>query len=263
MSSAASRPEIALLRRWLAAAVGFVILVPFAYDFPDKAAVLVPVAMPFVAAIAIQVRSLGAQLAARAAWWSNLALGAILTLTGGRSDGRYGVYLCVGAGGALLIAGRAGVADATRRTGFAPAAFKNTLLALMILALADASTFLLIGLIEPREPGMLLIVASVVLCVGFVGLYRLALWGVLVNVITSTIVAVVIGTRLVPLDKEIMMPIAILGGLQLAVAAPMLLSLVTGRAPRAIPQRVSAMGAAVLITVLMLVSVASRFRWFS
>lgn len=248
------------LRRTVSAAMGFLTLIPFIHHHDiTEPAVLIPMAMPLVAAGAVWGGSLGAQLLARAAWWSNLVLGLMIAVIGSSSEQDYTIFLSLGAGTALLVTGRAGVPAASERTGFAPTRFRTTLLALMVLALADASTLLLFGLLDLGRAWPLAL-AGTALLVGFVGLYRIRLWGVLLNTATSLGLAFVLATRIVRVDSDLNTPLIALGLLQALVAAPMLASLLLDRPLPALPQRDAGRlgGAIVALAMLACVSLASR-----
>jgi hypothetical protein len=86
---------------------------------------------------------------------------------------------------ALAVAGRT---EATFDTTFAPVAFRRTLLASLVLAVADAQfLFLYAGLEIERHDraAVLLLAAGVVLGVAIAGLYRLRVWALLVLVVTT------------------------------------------------------------------------------
>ena len=144
--------------------------------------------------------------------------------------------LAVGCGGALLLVGRKGLGEAGERAGYSPSAFRSSLLLLMVLALADAQTFLLFSLLEWDDgmvgsggAGLMLLCAGVLLVVGFIGLYRLAAWGALLNVATCAVVLVLALSRAVEVNSDIRPVVAILTSLQLLVAAPMMASLAVRR----------------------------------
>jgi hypothetical protein len=202
----------------------------------DRGKLLLPIGALVAAALLIHLRGLGPQLVARAAYWANLGLGTIVCVLGGSHERTSGVALAAGCGAALLLVGRHGIGEAGERAGYAPSAFRSSLLLLMVLALADAQTFFLFSLLEwddgklgSSDAGVMLFGAGVLLVIGFVGLYRLAIWGALLNVATCACVLLLTLSRGVRLDSDFRPVVAILTSLQLVVAAPMMVSLVLRR----------------------------------
>jgi len=194
----------------------------------DEPTVWIPAVFLLVAAVVVHVPRLGLQLLARAGWWSNLALGMILTLMGSDGELRSGASLAVGCGVALLVAGP-GLAAASERDGFAPAQSRTALLVLMVLALADAQTFALFGAIEDHPAGFVLLALAAAYVGGFVGLVRLAAWGPVVTTATSVVALVVFGLRLVRVDKDFVPVIVALASLQILAGGTVLLAAVRGR----------------------------------
>ena len=87
--------------------------------------------------------------------------------------------------------------------------------------------------------------------VGFVGLYRLAPWGAILNALTSVIVFLLALSSPNGLDSAIRTIILILTGVHALAAAPMLVSLFTGlRLPQASPRVRARLGAAIILCVV-------------
>jgi hypothetical protein len=227
----------------------------------ERAPGMIPVVALALAALAIHLPRLGPQLAARAAWWSSFGLGVLLCLIGKPPARMPGVILVLSCGAALLLIGRKELGAAGEQGGYAPTAFRSTLLLLMVLALADAQTFLLVGLIVLQEPSaehtrsIVLIVASAVYFVGFLGLYRLAVWGALLNVAISTGLLLVFATGAVRADTSVSGLVAVLTAIHIAAAAPMLFALVTRRQLPQPGPRLRAFGASAVIVAVGLGSV--------
>lgn len=224
--------------------------------------VALPIGLLLASGAVVAVPRLGPQLAARAIWWSNLALGAVLALLGGRSERDAGAVLALACGGALLVIGRKGLAEAGEREGFAPAAFRSSLLLLMVFALADAQTFLLFGIVSmmgrvagDHPVGPVLVAFGVAYVVGFVGLYRVKLWAALLDAGVSLLALVSIPFLLPVNDREIMLFLALVAASHCLVATPMLASLVTGRPLPALAPGARRIGQVVAIGGLMLLSV--------
>lgn len=219
---------------------------------------MMPIMGLVLAGLASPFAALEAQLFARAVEWSNLGLGVVLTLLGSSRERERGVLLALSCGVTLLALGRAGLVESERRAKFVPAAFRSSLLLLMVLALADAQSFGLFGAAILREApgsGALLLAAAAALTVGFLLLMRLSLVGLFVNV--AACLGVLVLTLVATLDK--LSPVLFtLAAVHLLVAAPTL-ALATRRRPVGVTlsPRARAIGATGAIVALMLLSIAS------
>jgi hypothetical protein len=145
-------------------------------------ALWIPTALLGAAAVLCHHRHVGSQLVARAAFWSNLILGVLAMVIGGHSERPIGLALAASTAGALLLLGRRGLDGHARTGSFRPLAFRTTLLAIMVMALADAQSLLLFGTLELegwRDDGRSLVMFGIagLLVLGLVGLYRLRAWG--------------------------------------------------------------------------------------
>jgi hypothetical protein len=221
--------------------------------------VYIPVVATALGALVIHFRALGAQLLGRALFWSNFVLGSFLCFLGSSSDESASIGLLVGCGLALLLAERRALAEAADARGFRPASFAGTIELLMVLALADAQTCLLLGLLSKTHHAELLLIAAVGLIVGFVGLYRLVLWGVVVTMSTATALSLTMLSGIFGMN-DAQVPFGLLFGLQVLAPLPMLYSLAT---KRALPQpnpRLRSLAASVLVGVVMIVSLTAAFR---
>lgn len=252
-------------RRARAIAAGVVALVGAALfrqklGVDPKPVAWLPVIGPLVAALLVQFPSLGAQLLARGLWWSNVVLGVILVYAGTRNESLLGLPLVLGCGAALVLADRRALAAAAERADFRPVAYAGTIQLLMVLALADAPTLLLFTQVESRlgpTPGSAALgVAAIGLLVGFIGLYRVALWGVLVTAGTSLALGVALASGAAHIDHHLDRPLTAICVVQVLVAAPMLLSLATRRPLPVVPPRVRGALATALLVALALGSVA-------
>jgi hypothetical protein len=161
------------------------------------------------------------------------------------------------AGGALLVAGRKQLGEASVTAGYMPAALKSALMLLMVFALADAQTFLFFGTAELMDgndklgvpPAMIAI--GLGYAIGFAGLFRLRVWGVLVNGALSALVLVLLySTRLVR-SEEPRTFLAILAALHLVVAAPVGFAALLGAQLPALPSRLRGWGADAVVVALM------------
>jgi hypothetical protein len=219
----------------------------------------IPVIGPVVAALLVQFPSLGPQLLARGLWWSNVVLGVILVFAGTRKESLLGLPLVLGCGAAIALADRRSLAAAAERADFRPTAYAGTIQLLMVLALADAPTLLLFTQVESRHgmtpASMALGAAAMALLVGFVGLYRVSLWGVLVTAGTSLALGLALVSGAVSIDHDLNRPLTVLCAVQVLVAAPMLLSLATRRPLPAVSPRVRGALATALLVAVALCSV--------
>jgi hypothetical protein len=252
------RTAVPLLRRLAVGAAGLLGVVPLILDEWDEAAIWIPVVFLAAAAVAVHVPRLGVQLLARAAWWSGLGLGTILCTLGSRRESVQGLFLSLGCGVALLGAGQ-GLREATERAGFAASTSRSGLLLLMVLCLADAQTFALMGTVQwgrsgPSGPVMFGLAALWV--VAFVGMVRLAGWATLLAAATSVLALVTVGSQLVRVDGDFLPVVWALCSVQLLCAVPVLSGALRGRPLfPPVPARARAVAAAIAIALLMLVAV--------
>lgn len=148
--------------------------------------------------------------------------------------------------------------EATARGGYAPIAFRGTLQIVMVLALADMLTLLLLGSLSMEDHrgsgGVAFFAAALAMAVGFAGLYRLEIWGVLVTLATAIALGLGLLSRAVRCDDDFMPALLVLCALQLAVPAPMLASVAMKRPLPKLPKHVASIVGAALIGLVMLVA---------
>jgi hypothetical protein len=190
-------------------------------------------------------RSTGAQLLARAIWWSAFASGG---LTAGfaaetRDLAATGLVMTLATSTALLIAGRRGLDRDT--LGFAPAAYRAPIMISMIMALADAqgvgwlgATRLSFALSYGSDGDLVyqavaMIACSAVALVALYGLYRLRLWGLVLSAVTTLAIGVLAFTRVLGLADAGPIPYAFAASaaVQLALLVPLFIAIVRRRAP--------------------------------
>lgn len=258
-------PSLRKLVVGLAGVLGGLVLV-FGMHGGGTDELAIPLVELVIAAVVVHLPALGPQLFARAVWWSNLGLGAIICLLGNSNsaNSRPAFLFVVLCAFALLAVGRRGLGDAGERGGYAPAAFKSSLLLLMVLALADAQTFFLFIVLVWRDQehlGTTLVLGPAVAAyvVGFVGLYRLRPWGAFLNALASLVLLVVTAARVTEMDRELRHIVEVLTAVHVLAAAPMLLSLGTGRALPAVGPRVRAVLGVGAVLAVVLVSGAYAF----
>lgn len=248
----------------LAAAVGLLSL-----GHGDAWKLAVAIAALCVAALVVHLPRLGPQVVARAAWWANLGLGTAFCVFGGSSERQGGLLVSLTCGAALLVIGRKGLAEASERAGYAPAAFRSSLLLLMALALADAQTFGLFAIISYsdryqdrlRLSFYLLGAVAAVFTLGFVGLYRLRLWGAVLNLITAVVFALVVLSGVADFDHQVAQLLMVLCAGQVVAATPMMVGLIRGKPLPAAPPWLRGAGASSAVIALMLLSAILAVRW--
>jgi hypothetical protein len=140
------------------------------------------------------------------------------------------------------------------------------LMLLMIFALADAQTFLLFGTVgiidhssKLGEPALMTMI-GLVYALGFVGLYRLHVWGALLNAGLSAVVLVLLFTTPMLRDFDLRLFLGLLAGAHVLVAAPVGLSVLGGRQLPALPPRVRGAVTTLVIGLLMTVSLVMFLR---
>lgn len=189
-------------------------------------------------------RSTGAQLLARAIWWSAFASGG---LTAGFAAEIHdlavtGLVMTLATSTALLVAGRRGLdRDAL---GFAPAAYRAPILISMIMALADAQgvgwlgiSRLCFALTYDIDGGFVgqavaMLACSTVALVAVYGLYRLHLWGFVLSVISTLAIGILAFTPVLGLPAgPIPYAFAASAAVQLALLVPLFIAIIRRRAP--------------------------------
>lgn len=214
------------------------------------------------AAVVIHVGSLGAQILARAVWWSNLALGVVITILASGSDQSGGLGLALGCGAALLVVGNHRLASATSAAGYVPAALRGMLLLLMVFALADAQTFLLFGSIDlidgkwnRLELSFTMLPIGIAYVAGFVGLYRLQIWGAIVSITTSAVVLALLGLTSLFHEIDKLQPfLAVLAIVHIVTATPVTIAALRGKQLVSISPQLRRVVASVVTAGLMLLA---------
>lgn len=157
--------------------------------------VLITAGLLLIAPFLNRQSTLGPQIVARALWWQAAFLGVLIVTTGSREV--TGILMAIGGVGAILAAGRSGLANKT--DAFVPVQFRRTLLLSLVLAIADLEALLLYGSIflEERFSSSLhylpstiaFFIAGAAMAVSVLGLYRLKVWGLAACVISNVCVA--------------------------------------------------------------------------
>jgi len=197
-------------------------------------ALWLPAALLVAAAGLVWHRQLASQLLARAVLWSNLILGVLITALGHGRERMIAVALAAATSGALLLLGRRGLGEGTPGT-FAPIAFRRTLLALMVMALADAQTLIFFGTLTFEDSFAYASRAAVYfalgggLLLGIIGLYRLRVWGLLLHAASCGALIATALAGVLRLPVELGWALVATAVAQLVISAPLAFRLVRGR----------------------------------
>jgi hypothetical protein len=223
-------------------------------------ALWIPSGLLAVSALLLHHRSLGAQLTARAVFWSNLILGTLIAISSSSSERMIAGGLAIATGSALLAVGRRGLDEAPGP--FVPVAFRATLIGIVVMALADAQSLLLFGALSVAEPSLvvphtnyLALSFALALTVGIVGIYRLKLWGVALNVATNCALAVVALSGRLALPTPLAWAYTATAALQLLATTPLVIALARGKARPSAPSlssRSAVLGGAFVIALMAL-----------
>jgi len=222
-----------------------------------KLAVVPPVALLVLSAVLTHRRHLGSQLLSRAVWWSLLVLGTLLTGSPSAIERHIGLVMALCDGAALLSVGRLGLDDPATAGSFVPRSFRSSLLALLVMALADAQAFLVFALVDVdrlnRNVPSLSLLCAAALVVAGVGLYRLKVWGLLACVLGNATIVALIGSDYLPVPAPLSWAYFGTSALQIILAAPILATMLGApppqrRAPRSLGRVV---GPVLAIVVLM------------
>lgn len=148
-----------------------------------------PVLLLGGSAVLVQCASIGAQLLARAVWWSNLILATIVCCSSGHTE-RIALAMALGSGLAILVGGRAALE--AREGSFVPVAFRGSLTAILVMALADVQSLVLFGALAAQADSYTalhgavgLLSVAVAMSIAVYGLYRLRLWGLVLTALTN------------------------------------------------------------------------------
>lgn len=262
-------PRLGLGRRVLAsagsliAAAGIPVMVamsPFGPDLEDALSLSIPTLLCVLATFLLHRRHLGSQILARATWWSNLILGMLVSISG--TDGEVvGIMLALGSGLALLAMGRAGLDEEAPAGRFHPVAFRGSLILALVMALADTQSLLFFGVLSIMEPfpSVLPLACAVVMAVAVLGLYRLAVWGLALNLVANVAIAGMGLTGILKLPDPIVAALVTTAVLQLLLPLPLLVALMRGAPARPRRGRNLWPALAVVVVVMMALSAYAVF----
>lgn len=191
-----------------------------------------PVSLLFVSAILVHRRSIGAQLLARAIWWSNLVLGVLISSAGNGHERKIAVVLALASGLALLVSGREQLETSPGR--FAPIAFRGSFTAILVMALADVQSLFLFGMLSSMDNGgrgtsaVALLSVAIAMMIAVIGLFRLRAWGLVLAAI-SNVALVLVAMRFGGFLPELLIQAYVLSAaVQLALMVPIVRALLRG-----------------------------------
>ncbi len=183
-------------------------------------------------------RHLGSQLLVRANWWSNLLLGVIITTSSNTHERHLAAGLALATGGALLALGRRGLDDAPG--AFAPNAFRATLMAILVMAMADAQSLLLFGTLHleshSAHSSVPLLACGFLAVIGIFGIYRLKLWGVVLNFVANILIAICAISGIFDIPRVLVVAYLVTAGLQAVLTFPLWIAVARGRAAPSEPK---------------------------
>jgi len=207
------------------------------------AALWLPTGFLLAAALLVHHRHVGSLLLVRAVLWSNLLLGTVVCWYGGSSDRHVAPILALANGAALLLLGRRGLDGGAQNGRFVPMAFRGALVAILVMALADAQTLLFFGSLYFQLSGvdLRLVVPPLLIAGAFLGsvagLYRLRVWGLALDAVASLGLLAFATTDLLRLGPMFNIVFAGSAIFQLVLVASVVVRLARGAAPA--PSRLS------------------------
>jgi hypothetical protein len=246
--------QLRSLRHGVAGAAGVAAGLYLFSLFDANGPVFIPAIGLTIAAVAVHFPQFGAQLLARAMWWSHLGLGTVLcVISGGRGEMKAGLALAAASAFALFVVGRKGLAEASERAEYLPSAFRSSLMLLMVLALADAQTMFLFGAVALNRGSQPIVplAACAAFITGYVGLHRLKFWGAIVNATTALAVVALVWLRVAHVEHDVDRVMVVVCAVQLLVAAPMLVAVALRQPLPSLGPRARAWGAATAIVALL------------
>jgi uncharacterized membrane protein (DUF2068 family) len=238
----------------------------FLQDIDDAPLTLgLPLVGMTLSLLLLHSRHLGAQMLARSFWWTSLILGMLIAGAANNDESLSGVGLALGAGGALLAMGRLGISNARERGSFVPVAFTGALTVGLVMALADLQTLImwggvLVGISKDFTPaafqltGVGMLASAGVMLVAIVGLYRLRMWGVALNIVANVAIATCALT-VFDLPEFIAYALATTAVVQLLLPLPMLYAMATKKVVKDRARRWSHLAAPAAISAMMVASV--------
>jgi hypothetical protein len=185
-------------------------------------------------------RSLGWQITARAVWWQALAFGLVLTAAAVFDDVRDALVPAIpmlvgGAAAALGAAGKVGLDHESAH--FVPIAFRRSLIASLVMAMADTIALLFYAGITLTDhswhhwntlmEASMFLGAAAVMGVAIAGLFRLKLWALGLNIVANIGIAALAITGAFDIPGVIAAGLAATAIAQLMLPLPLLKRIVT------------------------------------
>jgi hypothetical protein len=231
----------------------------------ELAILLIPTALCTLSAVLLHHGYLGSQVLARATWWSNLIFGTLVSISAGDTEGnRLGFMLAIGSGLALLAMGRAGLDAGVRAGRFHPVAYRGLLIVALVMALADAQSLLFFGSIvvhdhvgmgmPPDYGAILSLVCAGVMMIAVFGLFRLAVWGLALNLLANVAIAGLGLAGALGLPGPIVGSLVVTAVLQILLPVPMLVAMARGTARKDRAGRNYWPALAVIVAAMMMLS---------
>ncbi|HZS37199.1 MAG TPA: hypothetical protein VFF06_10240 [Polyangia bacterium] len=261
-------PRMWIARRVLATLASIGAAAAFqVFDGHAPAALWLPTALLAICAALQFHRHLGSQLLVRAVWWSNLLLGTLLATSGGSTEREIGGAIALATGAALLAVGRRGLED-SGSGGFTPIAYRGSLMGIVVMAVADAQSLFLFGALQVTEHkswhasgvATLPLWLGAAMIAGIAGIYRLKLWGLVLNLAANAAVILAAASGVLDLPGPLLWAYGVTSALQIALALPLVLALFRGAAPSARkPSRASLVVTAGAIGAMMALSAYCAF----
>lgn len=202
-----------------------------------RVAPILPLLILGWAVLAAHTPKLRAQLLCRAAWWSSLIVGVLVSLNyGAPLDKSFGAVAAVGCAVALLSTGGRGLDIQEPDHPFAPVRFREHLLLALVMAAADALTLTFSGLMQLRfgAAGWNLagtvsyagptVAAALVMALAVWGVYRLRTWALLLNLIANIAIAYLALEGALRLSPTVSVSLAATAAVQCFIPVPILAS---------------------------------------
>jgi len=178
--------------------------------------------------------NLFAQIFARAIWWQALAFGLVLAIGSAVGEVSGSISTAIPmyvAGGVLALCGAGQVGLDLESNLFFPVAFRRSLTASLIMAMADAIALLFYagivlvdGSLGPQDLSNFaeFTGSAVVMLVALHGLYRLRLWGLVLNIIANVLIAGLALSGVFDIPEVIALGLAATAVAQLFLPLPLL-----------------------------------------
>lgn len=211
----------------------------------------IPGGLLVVAAALVWRRGLPGDLLVRAVLWSNLVLGFLLALSGSAEERAQGGVIALATGAGLLILGRAGLDQPS--AAFRPAAFRGSLVLALVMALADTQSLALFGGLHLENgqtaAGAPLLMCAGVMVIAILGLYRLQVWGLVLNIVANLLIAGLALCGALAIPSLLAASLATTAVIQLALPMPLVVALAGRDSPR--PASDSRLAAALMTGVIV------------